>query len=454
MTKSLGARLLAAAFLFIAVALVLVWYVLASLFESYVTDGYKREMQAVSDTMVAGLVFDDGHLKLKRQPIDQRFRIPAGGRYWQLSGADPLLIRSRSLWDTELKPEVAAKAQPLLSLAKGPSGADLIVLMQEVTLTDSAPLAVPVPRTVTIIVGADKSELDTSFMGFRQEMLKMLGLTGAFLALASALQIFVGLRPLINVRNAVAAIGQGSASRIADKGPVEVRPLITEINTLLDNERAAVERARARASDLAHSLKTPLTVLGHIGETLDQLGNQALAYQLSQQVTLIRQRTDRQLALARTGIRLAASFDLKEMTDRALATLKPIAQRNRVTCENGVPTGLLINADGTDFMEALGNLLDNALAHAAERIMVSGIARDSAIRVTIEDDGIGISEVDRARALERGQKLDESTEGTGLGLAISADIIRAYGGSISLSASDMGGLAVHMDWPLWRKRET
>lgn len=111
----MGARLLAAAFLFIAVALVLVWYVLASLFESYVTDGYKREMQAVSDTMVAGLVFDHGQLKLKRQPIDQRFRIPAGGRYWQLSGADPLLIRSRSLWDTELKPEVAAKAQPLLS---------------------------------------------------------------------------------------------------------------------------------------------------------------------------------------------------------------------------------------------------------------------------------------------------------------------------------------------------
>jgi signal transduction histidine kinase len=450
LTKSLGARLLAAALLFIAVALVLVWYVLAGLFESYVTDGYKREMQAVSDTLVSGLAFDHSELKLKRQPIDQRFRIPAGGRYWQVSGADPALIRSRSLWDTELKTGVAAAGQPLLGEVKGPSGADLIVLIQGVTLTDIAPAA---PRKVTIIVGADKSELDTSLMGFRQEMLKMLGLTGAFLALASALQIFVGLRPLINVRNAVAAVGQGSASRIADKGPVEVRPLITEINTLLDNERAAVERARARASDLAHSLKTPLTVLGHIGETLDQLGNQALASQLSQQVTLIRQRTDRQLALARTGTRLASSFDLKEMTDRVLATLKPIAQRKMLTCENSVPDGLLINADGTDFMEALGNLLDNALAHAVERIVVTGIGKDDAIRVTIEDDGLGISEPDRARALERGQRLDESSDGTGLGLAISTDIIRAYGGSISLSASDMGGLAVHMDWPISRKRE-
>jgi signal transduction histidine kinase len=141
------------------------------------------------------------------------------------------------------------------------------------------------------------------------------------------------------------------------------------------------------------------------------------------------------------------------MTDRVLATLKPITQRKMLTCENSVPAGLLINADGTDFMEALGNLLDNALAHAVERIVVTGIGKDDAIRVTIEDDGPGISEEDRARALERGQRLDENSEGTGLGLAISTDIIRAYGGSISLSASDMGGLAVHMDWPIWRKRE-
>lgn len=448
MIKSLGFRLQVAAFLSISVALVLVRFALANVFESYVTDGYKREMQAVSDTLVAGLVFEKSELKLKRQPVDQRFRIPAGGRYWQVSGATPPLIRSRSLWDTELETMIVANAKPKLDTIRGPSGADVIALVQRVTLTDPTPLATP--QEVTIIVGADKSELDSSLAGFRQEMLKMLGLTGIFLALASALQIFVGLRPLINVRNAVAAVGQGLLSRISEEGPVEVRPLINEINILLDNERAAVERARARASDLAHSLKTPLTVIGHIGEMLGRQGHKQISGQLAQQVNLIRQRTDRQLALARTGAGRAASFELKEMVDRLLVTIAPITERGSIICENNVPAGLSVDADGIDFMEAFGNLIDNAIVHANGKIVIAGSAVERATRVTIEDDGPGISEGDRARALERGQRLDENSEGTGLGLAISADIIRAYGGSISLNASDMGGLAVHMDWPKWQ----
>lgn len=444
MTKSLGVRLLAAAFLFIAVALVLVWFALAGLFETYVTEGYKREMQAVSDTLVAGLAFEQGQLKLKRQPVDQRFRIPAGGRYWQVSGANPALIRSRSLWDTELKTTVIAGAKPTLDTIKGPTGVDLIVLVQEVTLTDMAPAE---PKKITIIAGADKAELDSALAGFRQEMLKMLALTGIFLGLASALQIFVGLRPLINVRNAVAAVGQGSSARISDSGPIEVRPLINEINTLLDNERAAVERARARASDLAHSLKTPLTALGHIGETLQQRGDKVVSKQLSQQVNLIRQRTDRQLALARIGTGRATSIDVREVTDRMLAAIFLIAEKRGILCENKVPPELLLDADTSDFMEAFGNLLDNALAHAKGKIIVTGEAIRRSVCVCVEDDGTGIAEPDRIRALERGQRLDEASTGTGLGLAITADIIRAYGGSISLATSDMGGLAACMEWP-------
>jgi signal transduction histidine kinase len=442
MNRSLGARLFIGALCFLGIALFLTWFALSRLFETYVNESYYRELQAVADTIAADIRNGDDGLTLLREPADPRFQIPAGGRYWQVAGLVSGLQRSRSLWDQELKTKSVLSRSPQLFLAEGPSGGDLVVLNTAVSFEKDG-----TARKADISIAADRSEYEAASAEFRSELFLMLGLTGLFLALASALQIYVGLRPLVNVRQAVAAVRQGLSPHIDDSGPEEVRPLITEINTLLAGERGAVERARARASDLAHGLKTPLTVLAQIGETLEMSGDPERARRIHEQVSTIRDRTDRQLALARTGGRGASKLDAASLAAKILRVVEHTAASKNVTIENRIPQDCGIYADATDFAEAIGNLVDNAIIHAHSKVAVIGAKRPGSIRITVADDGAGIDAKDRALALERGQRLDESGNGSGLGLAITADIMRAYGGSISLDNSSMGGLAVHLDWP-------
>ena len=373
--------------------------------------------------------------------------VPASGRYWQVEGLKDGMKRSRSLWDQELTHLEPLTANPALYYAHGPGSGDVIVLHNDISFERGGKTF-----KAAISVGADQADYEAATAEFRNELLLMLALTGLFLALASGLQIYVGLRPLVNVRRAVASVRQGLSRHIDDSGPEEVRPLIIEINTLLDGERAAVERARARASDLAHGLKTPLTILAQIGETLESVGDEDRARRIHEQVAAIRARTDRQLALARVGGRGATTIDAQELSGRILRVVEPIAASRNISVANLIPDACGVQADATDFAEAVGNLVDNAIIHAKTRVELTGAMTEDGIRITVSDDGAGIDAKDRIIALERGQRLDESGNGSGLGLAITADIMRAYGGSILLSNSSMGGLAAHLDWPFEQRK--
>ena len=442
MMRSLGARLFAGALLFLGIALFLTWLSLSKLFQAYVNESYYRELLSISDTIAAGISASAEGLKLVREPTDPRFSVPASGRYWQVEGLLDGLKRSRSLWDQELEHLESFTTNPALFYAHGPGGGDVVVLHNDVSFERGGKTF-----KATISVGADQAEYQAATAQFRDELVRMLAFTGIFLALASALQIFVGLQPLVRVRKAVAAVRHGTSSRIEDHGPVEVRPLIAEINTLLSAERSAVERARARASDLAHGLKTPLTILAQIGESADKSGDGEQARRIRDQVDAIRSRTDRQLALARSGARGASQLDAGALTAKLATVVASMAAARGITLENHVAPHTLIRADATDYAEALGNLIDNAIAHAKSRVVVSAEDKGQFIRLTVADDGCGIQSEYRDIALQRGQRLDESGSGTGLGLAITADTVRAYGGSISLETSAMDGLAVHLDWP-------
>lgn len=442
MMRSLGARLFAGALLFLGIALFLTWLALSSLFQSYVNQSYHRELLTVSDTIAAGINANSDGLTLAREPADPRYNVPAGGRYWQVEGLKDGMKRSRSLWDQELKHLEPLTANPALFYAHGPGGGDVVVLHNEIFFERGGK-----PFKATISVGADQTEYEAATAAFRNELVLMLGLTGLFLAAASALQIFVGLQPLVRIRKAVAAVRHGSSKSIDEQGPVEVRPLISEINTLLHAERSAVERARARASDLAHGLKTPLTILAQISESLDATNQTEEAARIREQVDAIRSRTDRQLALARSGVRNASQMDIAPLTAKMVRVVAPVAQARGINLKYTMNDGTAIRADATDYAEALGNLIDNAIVHARKHVSISAVEDGKFVRISVADDGAGIEAKDRELALARGQRLDESGNGSGLGLAITADIVRAYGGSISLDTSDMGGLSVSLDWP-------
>lgn len=443
--RSLWFRLSAAAALFVSLALIFVWFSLSRLFENHVMAQYERELVSVIDTLAANLDSGNAGLKLASEPADPRFSIPAGGRYWQVWLKGAPLLRSRSLWDTEIKYSEQEEGYDHLTAIPGPSGDPILALSQKLSIEASKGAL-----DVVVTAAADKSDMDAALASFSRSLITMLALTAILLLSALGLQVFFGLRPLEELRDAVARVRTGGASRIDDTGPSEVRPLVSEINTLLLGERAAVERAKARASDLAHGLKTPLTILGQIGETLTGREQAEAADQIEEQVGLIRSRIDRQLALSRIAATGKERVEAKEIIEKLLAAMRKMPSAQPISWRADIPARLAAAADPGDFAEAVGNVLDNARLHAKADISVTALEEGAVLRLSVEDDGNGIAEADHGRVLARGQRLDESSEGAGLGLAITSDILRAYGGALSLDRAAIGGLKVTMEWPLAR----
>jgi signal transduction histidine kinase len=443
LTRSLGYRLLAGAAIFISLALLLTWLVLTNLFETYVAKQFERELVAVIDTMAAHVDRKNGVLEIKMEPSDPRYTIPAGGRYWQawLEGAP--LLRSRSLWDTEIKYSADPEAYGNLITMEGPAASELLAFSQKLNIEGQDG-----PFDVVLTAAADRIEFDESVAGFNRSLVQMLALTALALLIAAALQVRFGLRPLRELSNAVANVRAGKSDRIDDVGPNEVRPLVSEINTLLMSERAAVERARARASDLAHGLKTPLTVLSQISESLRGTKHDELASSIEEQVRMVRSRTDRQLALSRIAASGKARVDVKGMVDKLAGAMQRMPSAAPLSWQIDIPSGMTAAVDPGDFAEALGNIIDNARLHANSIVKVTGTPSGRRLKLTVEDNGKGVIAANRVKILERGQRLDENTEGSGLGLAITSDIARAYGGTISLDQATIGGLSVRTEWPL------
>ena len=443
--RSLWFRLSAAAALFVALALIFVWFALSRLFENHVMAQYERELVSVIDTLAANLDSGNGGLKLASEPSDPRFSVPAGGRYWQVWLKGSPLLRSRSLWDTEIKYSEQEEGYDHLTAIDGPSGDTILALSQKLNIEGSKGAL-----DVIVTAAADKADLDAALASFSHSLVAMLSLTAILLLSALGLQVFFGLRPLEELRDAVARVRTGEASKIDDTGPSEVRPLVSEINTLLLGERAAAERAKARASDLAHGLKTPLTILGQIGETLTGKDQAEAAGQIMEQVGLIRSRIDRQLALSRIAATGKERVEAKVIVGKLLAAMRQMPAPNSICWESDIPVRLAAAADPGDFAEAVGNVLDNARLHANSKISVSAVETGASLLLSVEDDGEGIAAADYGRVLARGQRLDESSQGSGLGLAITSDILRAYGGALSLDRAAIGGLKVAMEWPLAR----
>lgn len=439
-TRSLRFRLAAGALISIAVALSLVWFVLGHLFEDYLADQYANEMTAVSDALGARLTVSRGNLALASEPSDPRFQIPAGGLYWQISpenGMPPL--RSRSLWDQELSRAIFLPDMYCgFYQAEGPDGGVILISVKDMSLTEGDER-----RQFTIYTAFSKNDMEEALASYHRPLMLMLIATGALLLLASFLQGVVGLRPLARLRQDVADIRAGRTGHIGAEGPSEVTPLVSEINLLLSERATAVERARARASDLAHGLKTPLTVLAHLVEDLpDDRRKTAL-----QQIELVRQRADRQLQAARMGVEQMATTSLLGISGKLVSVLSPVTRNRGIDWALDIDPDLTVQADPADVAEAMGNILDNAVRFANRRIELSALKDGEMITLRIGDDGPGAEAETYAAMLKRGISGDTTDASTGLGLAISGDIAAAYGGQLTLERSRLGGLEAILRLP-------
>jgi signal transduction histidine kinase len=440
MIHSLRFRLAVGAVVAIGLTLALVWVALSRLFTDYVVDQYLTEMTVLSDSVAAAVIVQDGKVALTAPPSDPRLNLPAGGRYWALEEGDSIRERSRSLWDTTVsKSNMKPSGYDSFLEGAGPDGQAMLVLAQDSSLGEGQG-----SKSFSIYTAFPKSELVTALTRFHSELLRMLMVTAALLVLAAIVQAMVGLSPLDRLRQKVSAIRRGGISRMGEEGPSEVRPLVHEIDLLLQEREEAIERARSRASDLAHGLKTPLTVISQLAAELEPKSAEIAL----KQVDLIRQRADRQLQAARLGVERMTSADVGELAGKLIQVLKPAHADREIDWQLDVRGDVRVEADPADLAEALGNVLDNASKWARSHIAVTISRDDHEVTVRIADDGPGIPSEELTSVLVRGKHSDDAHGGSGLGLAIAADIADAYGATLSLDKAALGGLELTLRFPV------
>jgi signal transduction histidine kinase len=260
-----------------------------------------------------------------------------------------------------------------------------------------------------------------------------------------------GLAPFDQLRRQLGSVRDGTTRQIVGEYPEEIQPLVSDLNSLLDQREQAVSRALAKAGDLAHGLKTPLAVLTQTASLARTQGRTDLAEAIAQQTARMRRHVDYHLAQARaaaSGATLGARCAVVESADAIARTLRQLHAERGVTIDVSVPPDHVVRVQREDLDEMIGNLLDNACRSARSRARLWTSAEAGQLVITIDDDGPGLPETMWTQVLQRGVRADEAAPGSsGLGLAIVRDLAEVYGGAITLGRSPDGGLRARLMLP-------
>ncbi len=437
--ESLRARLILAALVWVLLATLLGGIALSMTFRRSVEHSFDQRAIALLAMLIGTTeVQADGTLVTRRPLGDAQFDRVYSGWYWLIARDDQVLLSSRSLWDLKLAPVTAAiSALPQVRRLKDPQGRDLRVFEQTLELPGAA-------LPLTFMLTADETALDDEIGEFNLLLWGALAALGVGLIAAVVVQVGFGLRPVKRLAGEVVQVRQGSAARLSPTGTRELDVLVEEMNSLIDHNRAHLQRARAHAGDLAHALKTPLAVLNSQLAT----GVPVALEEERELVRIMQKIIDRQLSrVAAAGPRRGASTRVQPTVAAVLRGISKIYAERRLELDSETATELLFAGDDQDLEEMLGNLLDNACKWARSRVRVTCHEAAGHLRIVIEDDGPGMNDTQIALASERGQRFDSSVPGSGLGLAIVCDIVDLYGGKLSLSRSGLGGLKVELELP-------
>jgi signal transduction histidine kinase len=437
---SLKLRLAVAGFASLVAALVIAFFGLSLLFERHVERRVAAELTLHLDQMIASLSLVEGRLALAREPVDPRFAEPQSGLYWQIE-SEGAMLRSRSLWDTELALPPLDPGKPVSRTIAGPADTSLLLIEREIV--GSKRLG---NRKVLLAVAVIRTDIEAATAAFRGDMLPYLALLGLLFIIATAVQIQIGLRPLAALKIRIAEIRRGTAQRIGDGFPGEVLPLTREVDELVASREAQLKSAREHAADFAHGLKTPLQALTGDIARLRARGESEIADEIQSLAALMRRHVDHQLARARMAGRPSGSSDIAACMQRLIQVLERTPRGGMV---DWVVSGRDVRArlDADDLTEIFGNILDNAMRYAHETVSVAISQADGGACVVITDDGPGIPADKIDHVLRRGGRLDETSGGAGLGLAIACDIVAAAGGALWLDNA-APGLRVTIRLPL------
>lgn len=413
------------------------------LFENGLQRYLESGLQNDSENLLIALSRGPQGLQLDERRLSPAYQRPFSGHYFSIEFGDTHW-RSRSLWDAQLpRPD-----QPGLNreLQPGPEGQMLLVLRSDYQRLGQA---------VSITVAQDYTPIRESFRQVQRIGLGMGVLALIVILLLQRVTVRRALRPLERARQQISQLQSGQRSQLDARVPIELEPLVTQINHLLAHTQDNLKRSRNALGNLGHALKTPLAVLISLVNDPRLAAYPQIQTTLREQLEQIQQRMSRELNRARlAGDALpGAQFDADAELPGLLSTLGMIHGEHLQLTHNVAP-GLLLPWDREDMLELLGNLLDNACKWADSRVELSICQTIDGFLIEVQDDGPGIPEAERAQVFSRGTRLDEQASGHGLGLGIVRDIVDAWGGALQLETGELGGLLVRIKLPARKQRAT
>jgi signal transduction histidine kinase len=442
-TGSLSRRMMLIASAWIIVLLLVGGLALDRTLTGLITRNFDEQLGYMLTGMIGSAeIGPDGEVFFNRPLGDQRFLEPNSGLYWQITGAGHEDFPSRSLWDRTLQTRGEHfYSQPHVYDSDQFEGEELRVMERSIILPGSK-------TEWRFVVATSRENLDRQIAQTRSILVYSFVILAIGLLLMAGLQTWYGLYPLRHVRRGLAEMRATGSNRVTEPLPVEVQPLVEELNALLEHTDRQAEEARTHAGNLAHALKTPLTVVmnaatAHAPDLADTVIREA---------AVMRRQVDHHLARARAVGRRSAGMARANPFTSAEAVLRAVERLYEdVRLDLAGNKEAIVALERQDLDEIIGNLMENAAKYGGGSVFVTIDAEPDDLQfceVWIEDDGPGIPEEERERIFDRGARLDTEKPGTGLGLAIVRDVVRIYSGDVELDESeDLGGLLVKLKLP-------
>lgn len=453
--NSLALRLFLSATAWAVVILVITGIVLSSLYRHAVERAFDRRLGVYLRTLVADVASpDEANDKFPQSLGEPLFELPLSGWYWQVTRLDPgknELRASRSLWDGGLPhlQDAGVAAGPDGSregYVSGPEDQRLRLVERNIDLGDEG--------HYLVAVAGDAAEITGETRSFDQALIVTFTLLAAVLLLTTMFQVRFGLAPLKRITGGLAAIRAGTAERLAGKFPEEIAPLARETNALIEANREIVERARTHVGNLAHALKTPLSVM--VNEATAR-GRDPFAEKVLEQAEIMRDQVARHLERARLAARLTVVGSVTDVAPVATAlarTMEKIHRDKSLAIDVRADEQARFRGERHDLEEMIGNLVDNACKWASSRVSIEIVqeqpdpgSETRLVRVVVDDDGRGLSPSERGQVAKRGRRLDETKPGSGLGLSIVVELAGLYGGGLTLGTAPLGGLRAELVLP-------
>ncbi len=450
--NSLALRLFLSATAWAVIILVITGIVLSSLYRQAVERSFDRRLSVYLRTLVADIASpEEGGEKFPQSLGEPLFELPLSGWYWQITRLDSgrnEVRSSRSLWDGGL-PQLKDSG-----VVPGPDGSRqgyvngaedqrLRLVERNIDLGDEG--------SYLVAVAGDAAEITGETRAFDQALVVTFSTLAAVLLLTTMFQVRFGLAPLKRITDSLAAIRAGGAERLAGNFPEEIAPLARETNALIEANKEIVERARTHVGNLAHALKTPLSVM--VNEAAGR-PDDPLAAKVREQAEIMRDQITRHLERARlaAGLTVIGSLtDVAPVVEALARTMEKIHRDKQLAIEVHADSQARFRGERPDLEEMIGNLVDNACKWATARVAIEVVRETSGpaqtVRIVVDDDGRGLSPSEREQVAKRGRRLDETKPGSGLGLSIVVELAALYGGSLNLGTAPLGGLRAELVLP-------